>query len=154
MKKVGIIGAGAWGTSLAIAIANAGNSVVIWAHSPASAYSINQHNENRQHLAGVKLPDTITATTDIAAISKSDILLMVVPSQSLRDVCNNLKQAGVDSNIPLVICCKGIEQNTHKLMSEVVAEILPQNPVAILSGPNFAAEVAKGLPTCTTLACA
>jgi glycerol-3-phosphate dehydrogenase (NAD(P)+) len=153
MKKIGIIGAGAWGTALAIACSNANNLILVWSHGAAAAYSINQHNENRQSLAGIKLSENITATTDLVAVCKNDILLLVVPAQSLREVCNNLKKSGIEKSVPLIICCKGIEQQSYKLMSEVVAEILPDNPIAVLSGPNFASEVAKGLPACTTLAC-
>jgi glycerol-3-phosphate dehydrogenase (NAD(P)+) len=153
MKKISIIGSGAWGTALAITSHNAKNDVLLWSHTQASAEAINKDNENRRHLAGIKLPQNIKATHNLKEAVQADILLLVVPSQKLRETCVKISLENLPKKIPLVICCKGIEQGSHKLMSEVVKEILPHNPVAVLSGPNFAAEIAKGLPACATLAC-
>ncbi|MCE3232083.1 MAG: glycerol-3-phosphate acyltransferase [Rickettsiaceae bacterium] len=153
MKKIGIIGAGAWGTALAVSSSNAGNEVLLWSHGEKVVQSINNYHENKRYLSGIKLPASIKATDNLAEVVESDMLLMVIPAQKLREVCLNIKTVFLKNSVPLVICCKGIEQGTRKLMSEVIAEILPDNPVAVLSGPNFAAEIAKGLPACATLAC-
>lgn len=152
MKKTGIIGAGSWGTALAVTSFTAGCEVLVWSRGAEAADSINNSNENSKYLPGIKLPKDIRATTKMADMAACDALLLVVPAQNLHDICNEMKSAAIGKNIPLVICCKGIEQGSLRLMSEVVADILP-NPIAILSGPNFAAEIAMGLPACATIAC-
>ena len=152
MKRVGIVGAGAWGTALAITAARAGSDVTLWALEPEVVASINGRQENEMFLPGVKLPDTVHAVNDLEAMSAQDALLMVAPAQYVGSTCEGLVSAGVDYSLPMVICSKGIEQDSLKLMSEVVAEHSP-NPLAILSGPTFAIEVAKGLPASVTLAC-
>lgn len=153
MKNITIIGGGSWGTALSLAMARGGNHVVIWARNKAVVEAINKNHQNTAYLPDISLPSDIRATSDLAQAAKGDILLLTIPAQTLRDNCQALRDAGIAPHVPLVLCCKGIEQGTQKLMSEVVADVLP-NPVAILSGPNFAREVALGLPTATTLACA
>ena len=152
MKRVGVVGAGAWGTALAITAARAGSEVTLWAREPEVVASINGRGVNEMFLPGVKLPDTIHAVNDLEAMLAQDALLMVAPAQYVGSTCEGLASAGLDSSLPIVICSKGIEQDSLKLMSEVVAEHFP-NPLAILSGPTFAIEVAKGLPALVTLAC-
>ncbi len=152
MDKIGIIGAGAWGTALAQAARRAGRQVVIQAHEPEVAEAINTSHQNPEFLPGVELDSGIRATTDLAEAADADAVLLVAPAQFLRRVCAGLAghwRAGV----PAVICAKGIEQETCALMSEVVAETLPGAPLAVLSGPTFAGEVARGLPAALTLAC-
>ena len=152
MKRVGVVGAGAWGTALAITAARAGSDVTLWAREPEVVASINGRGVNEMFLPGVKLPDTVHAINDLEAILSQDALLMVAPAQYVGSTCEELASAGLDDSLPMVICSKGIEQDSLKLMSEVVAEHFP-NPLAILSGPTFAIEVAKGLPASVTLAC-
>jgi glycerol-3-phosphate dehydrogenase (NAD(P)+) len=152
MKKVGVVGAGAWGTALAITAARAGSDVTLWAREPEVVASINGRGENEMFLPGVKLPDTVHAVNDLEAMLAQDALLMVAPAQYVGSTCEGLASAGLDDSLPIVICSKGIEQDSLRLMSEVVAEHFP-NPLAILSGPTFAIEVAKGLPASVTLAC-
>ena len=152
MKRVGVVGAGAWGTALAITAARAGNIVTLWALEPEVVASINGRQENEMFLPDIKLPDTVHAVNDLEAMLAQDALLMVAPAQYVGSTCEGLASAGLDDSLPIVICSKGIEQNSLKLMSEVVAEYFP-NPLAILSGPTFAIEVAKGLPASVTLAC-
>lgn len=154
MQRIGVIGAGAWGTALAIAATRAGRETRLWAREPAVAQSINRQRENPDYLPGVALPAALTAHTDPREILDfADAVLLVVPAQHLRATCLALAphwRAGV----PAVICSKGIEQGSGLLMSEVAAEVLPSSvPLAALSGPTFAAEVARGLPTAITLAC-
>ena len=152
MKRVGVVGAGAWGTALAITAARAGSDVTLWAREPEVVASVNGRQENEMFLPGVKLPATVHAVNDLEGILKQDALLMVAPAQYVGSTCEGLASAGLDDSLPIVICSKGIEQNSLNLMSEVVAEHFP-NPLAILSGPTFAIEVAKGLPASVTLAC-
>jgi glycerol-3-phosphate dehydrogenase (NAD(P)+) len=152
MQKIGIIGAGAWGTALAATLARAGRDVILWAREAEVVAAIGSGRENKLFLPGIQLPDTVVATGDMAAACRADAVLLVTPSQALRAV---LKQAApLWQAAPAVICAKGIEEKSHALMSEIAAEALPGIPLAILSGPTFAAEVARGLPTAITLACA
>ena len=152
MKKVGVVGAGAWGTALAVTAARAGSEVTLWAREPEVVASINKRQVNEMFLPGVKLPDTVHAVNDLEAMLVQDALLMVAPAQYVRGTCERLASDGVADSLPIVICSKGIEQDSLKLMSEVVAEHFP-NPLAILSGPTFAIDVARGLPASVTLAC-
>ena len=152
MKRIGVVGAGAWGTALAVTAARAGCDVTLWAREPEVVASINERGINEMFLPGIKLPDTVHAVNGLEAMLAQDALLMVAPAQYVGGTCKQLTSAGLDDSLPIVICSKGIEQDSLKLMSEVVAEYLP-NPVAILSGPTFAIEVAKGLPGSVTLAC-
>ena len=151
IKKVGVIGAGAWGTALAIVAQRAGQDVTIYAHETDVASTINQAHENTYFLPGIKISRHICATTDLKKIASCEAIFLALPAQFMRETTAKMKvfwQAGV----PAVICAKGIEQKTGSLLSEIVAETLPDIPLAILSGPTFAIEVAKGLPTAVTLA--
>lgn len=152
MKRIGVVGAGAWGTALAITAARADSKVTLWAREPEVVASINGRGVNEMFLPGIKLPDTVHAVNDLDAMLTQDALLMVAPAQYVGSTCEGLAAAGLDDSLPIVICSKGIEQGSLKLMSEVVSEHLP-NSLAILSGPTFAIEVAKGLPASVTLAC-
>lgn len=155
MQKVSVIGAGAWGTALAATAAAAGRDVQIWALEADVVSAINTTHENSVYLKDVPLDPKITATSDLAkAIDGADMILMVTPAQHMRTVLAQMA-AGFEGPLPpLVLCAKGIEIATGKLLTDVVAEEAPGAPVAVLSGPTFAAEVAKGLPTAVTLSCA
>ncbi|MDA0781005.1 MAG: NAD(P)H-dependent glycerol-3-phosphate dehydrogenase [Rickettsiales bacterium] len=152
ITKIGVLGAGSWGTALAVSMLRTKKEVLIWSRSEAVTSSINNERCNN-YLPDMIIPEGVSSTNNINDVIKCDVLLIVIPAQTIRENCEALKNAGIGKNVPLVICCKGIEIGTEKLMSEVVKEVLPENPIAILSGPNFANEVANGLPTCTTLAC-
>lgn len=152
MKRVGVVGAGAWGTALAVTAARAGSEVTLWAREPEVVASINGRGVNEMFLPGIELPDTVHAINDLGAMLAQEALLMVAPAQYVGSTCEQLASDGLDNSLPMVICSKGIEQHSLKLMSEVVSEHL-LNPLAILSGPTFAIEVAKGLPASVTLAC-
>ena len=153
MKTIGVIGAGAWGTSLAQVLANGGRSVTIWAYEQDVADAINEKHENTTYLKGVPLHHELAATTLIEDIANNDILLLVTPAQHLRKALEDIKDH-IHEDQPIVICAKGIELETGLLLSQVAEEVIPGQPVAILTGPTFAAEVAKGLPTAVTVACA
>ncbi len=154
MKRIGIIGAGAWGTALAMVAGRAGLDVVLQAREADVVDAINREHENPVFLPGVSLDPLIRATTDVAeAAENAEAVLLAVPSQFLRTAIGGLKD-GLGEGVPAVICTKGIEKAGHALMSEIVEEVLSGTPVAVLSGPTFAAEVAADLPTAVTLATA
>lgn len=153
ISSVGIVGGGAWGTALAQTLAIAGRDVVLWAYELETVREINDHHLNRNYLPGVTLEPSIRATGKLAEIANQDIVLLVPPAQNVRDVAAELRPY-FGSGRPAVICAKGIERATGKLMSDVLAEALPEAIPAVLSGPSFAADVARGLPTAVTLACA
>ncbi len=147
--KLGVIGGGAWGTALAQVAAAGGDKVVLWAREADVVASINVTRENSNFLKGVSLSDDIVATGDLADLAPCDALLVVTPAQHMRAVLANTPVG----TRPLVLCAKGIEAETQMLMSEVAAQCCPESAIAVLSGPTFAHEVAKGLPTAITLAC-
>ncbi len=153
MQRIGVIGGGAWGTALAQTLRRAGRDVVVWAREPQVVEAINRRHENPDYLPGVALDPRIHATTEAIDALAADAVLMVTPAQHLRGVCALLAPRW-PTGVPAVICAKGIEQASGLLMHEAVEEALPADvPVAVLSGPTFAAEVVRGLPTAVTLAC-
>ncbi len=152
MTGISIIGAGAWGTALAQLLASKDSAVTLCVRDSKLAAEINDKRTNKTYLPGVKLHAGITATDSLAAALENDILFLVTPAQAVRHTLEALKPKIRPAHI-LVICAKGIEITSGKLMSEVAAEILPQTPCAILTGPNFAHEIAALKPAATTLAC-
>lgn len=153
IETIGIVGAGAWGTALAQVAARAGRRVLIWAREPEVAESINTLHENTLFLKGVPLDPAIRATNRLADLAGVDALLVVTPAQFLRPTLAEFS-GHLPQTTPIVLCSKGIEQGTGLLMTEVCAAVAGAHPIAVLSGPTFAAEVAKGLPTAITMACA
>ena len=152
MKRIGVIGCGAWGTALATVALRAGHSTTLWAREPDVAAAINEAHENRRFLAGVPLDPQIRATTDLSEAVRADLLLLAVPAQHLADTAAIAVQA-TDHAPPAVICAKGIERRTGALMSEAVHRVAPGMRIAVLGGPTFAREVAQGLPAAVSLAC-
>jgi glycerol-3-phosphate dehydrogenase (NAD(P)+) len=153
LNSIGIIGAGAWGTALGQTMRLAGRSVLIWAREGEVVAEIEASHSNFAFLPGVALDLALRATGRLADVAACDVVLMVAPAQHVRAVAVQLAP-DLAAGKPLVICAKGLEQATGKLLGEVVAEALPQVALAVLSGPSFAADVARGLPTALTLACA
>ncbi len=152
--SLGVIGAGAWGTALAITAARAGNTVQLWAYEEEVCAAINNAHHNTLFLPDIPLPQDITATSDLAtACADKEALLIVAPSAFLRPMCEQIK-ALLPADIPLILCTKGIEKETGLLMSEIAEEILPKNPVLALSGPTFADEIARDMPASAAIACA
>ncbi len=147
---IGVIGAGAWGTALAQILSDGHDELWLWAREAEVVEQINTMHENREFLPGAPLRSAIRATNDLARLAACDILLLVTPAQHLRATL----QALGPTSATLVLCCKGIEAETGMLTGEIAAEICPDNPLAVLSGPTFAHEVVRGLPTALTLACA
>ena len=150
--RIAIVGAGAWGCALANSAARAGREVTLWARDPAAVADM-MATRVAPRLPGVLLDERIAATGAVADVAQADAVLLVVPAQDLRVAATALA-AHLASRVPVVACAKGIERGTHKFMTEVIAETLPGAVPAILSGPSFAADVARGLPTAVTLACA
>ena len=149
-QSVAVIGAGAWGTALATVAARAGRSVTLWARNAEHAARIASTRENPR-LPGVRLASDINVTHELANTARADMVLVVTPAQHLRGAVNMLAQH-LTKPVPIVACAKGIEHGTHKFMTEIIAEAAPHAQPAILSGPSFADDVARGLPTAVTLA--
>ena len=153
ISSAGVIGAGAWGTALAQVCARAGLTVTLWAREPEVAEDIAATRINSRFLPGVELDNAIDVTTDLADLSPWDIILAVPPAQHLRSTLTAFSGVARDG-LPVILCSKGVEQGTLCLMTDVLEQTLPQAAPAVLSGPSFAGEVARGLPTAVTLACA
>jgi glycerol-3-phosphate dehydrogenase (NAD(P)+) len=148
-RRIAVLGAGAWGTALAVQAARAGNAVGLWARDPARAAAIAAAQQNETYLPGIPLTGGITATADAAAALEGALFtLLVVPVQHLRAVVAALPE----TSAPLVVCAKGVERDTLRLPLEILADLRPTRPAAVLSGPNFAHEVAKGLPAAAVVA--
>lgn len=153
VMHVGVIGAGGWGTSLAVLANRAASRVTLWTRNPNVVEAIEGHRYNDIYLPGIFIDPAIEVTTDLAKACESDVLILSIPSQFLRSTCIAMSDL-LSPEIPLLISTKGIERGSLMMMSELVSSILTENPIAVLSGPNFADESAKGLPTATTIACA
>jgi glycerol-3-phosphate dehydrogenase (NAD(P)+) len=149
-NSVGVIGAGAYGTALACAVARAGRDVTLYARNAGSAAQM-QATRTNPKLPGVMIDSKITITTDIAVVARAGIILVATPAQNLREAAMALAPC-LKPETPVIACAKGIERGTHLFMTEVIAEAIPHAVPAILSGPNFADDVARGLPTAVTLA--
>lgn len=153
MGHISVIGSGSWGTALAQSLANgSGHAVTLWARDAELASTINTHHENTKYLSDIPLSENITATSNLAEACKSEIILMVTPAQAMREILTNMKPYLSDKQA-LVLCSKGLEVGTGKFMSEVAEDVIPNVKTAILTGPNFAIDIAKGKPAATTLAC-
>uniref|UniRef100_UPI0018E0623F NAD(P)-binding domain-containing protein n=1 Tax=Roseomonas rosulenta TaxID=2748667 RepID=UPI0018E0623F len=149
MSRIAILGAGAWGTALAIQAARAGCEAVLWARDAARAAEIASARENARYLPGVTLPDAVAVTADAAAALRGAAMaLLVMPAQALRAVVSGLPDAAP----PMLLCCKGVEAGSLALPLEVLAALRPGQPAGVLSGPNFAHEVARGLPAAAVVA--
>ena len=150
IQTISVIGAGAWGTALANAAARAGRDVILYGRDTSATEAMTKGGDNPR-LPGIALAKTITATSDLAHAAKADALMLVTPAQHLREAATALRPH-LAANTPIIVCAKGIERGTHKFMTEIVADVLPAAQPAILSGPSFASDVARGLPTAVTLA--
>jgi glycerol-3-phosphate dehydrogenase (NAD(P)+) len=151
--KIAVLGAGAWGVALANVAAQGEDRVALWAHDPAHAAALARDRENRRHLPGLPLAGAVSPTSDLACLRGAEIVFAVVPAQAMRETARAARPFVADG-AAFIICAKGIERDRCKFMSEVVAEEAPQARPVVLSGPSFAADVCKGLPTAVTLAAA
>jgi glycerol-3-phosphate dehydrogenase (NAD(P)+) len=150
-QRIGIVGAGAWGTALANTIASKSRPVVLYARDPAIASEMKKSRTNAARLPGVALNPDVAPTDSIAEAADTDAILLVVPTQSLRAMAASLAPA-LRHAIPVVACAKGIERGSGKFVTEILSETIPLARPAILSGPSFASDVGRGLPTAVTLA--
>lgn len=149
IKKLAVIGGGAWGTALAQVAANGGHDTLLWALEDDVVSAVNKIHENPVYLKGLKLNPAIRATSNFSDLADVDAWLVVTPAQHMRAVLSR----SPCPNMPLILCSKGIEESSGLLLNEVAHQVCPTSPVAVLSGPTFAHEVAAGLPTAVTLAC-
>jgi glycerol-3-phosphate dehydrogenase (NAD(P)+) len=150
--RIGVLGGGSWGTALAVHLARAGHDVPLWLRDADVAAQIAEGGENRAYLPGVAVPVAVTPTTRLAeAVGAVELALIVIPSQFCRDVYRAVR-ASLPARIGLVSATKGLELDTLKRMTEVAAEEAPGHPLAVLSGPSFAIEVAHGQPTAVVVA--
>ena len=153
MARIAVIGGGAFGTAMACVTRRSGNDVLLWALEPEVVDAIDREAANPQFLPGVGLPAGIRATGDLArAVAAADLVLMAVPAQHMRTIATALRPH-LRAGMPVVSCAKGIERDTGLLMPEVLADILPEAVIAVLSGPSFAAEIARDLPCGVVVAC-
>ncbi len=152
IQKIGVIGGGSWGTALAQTARRAGREVIIWALEKEVVHAINENHENPLFLPDIPLDPGLKATGDYGDMSEQDAILLVPPAQHMADVVNELADYDISPNIPLVICSKGIDNKRLSLMAPIVKDAFPDNPVAVLSGPSFASETAKDLPTAVNIA--
>jgi len=148
---ISILGAGAWGTAIAISLSDK-QDVILWTRNKTTFESINRTRESDK-LFGCRIPDSVSVKLAIEEAVNASAIVLAVPTQSLRQVCQQLHDCGLKKDVAIILACKGIERSTLKLPSEIVNEVLPNNQVAIFSGPSFAIEVAKKLPYSMVLAC-
>ena len=152
-NSVMVVGGGAWGTALANLTAGNGVETTLWAREAEVVAAIRRNRENSVYLPGVRLSDALKATSDLSKIGDAEAVMMVVPAQHNRAICVEARRFAKETT-PVILCAKGIETETGLLMTEVLAEVWPDARPAVLSGPSFAIDVARGLPTAVTLACA
>lgn len=149
---IGIIGSGAWGTALANCLSHNNKKVILWCRREEIAKDINNNNKNSNSLPEITLHEDLLATCNLVDVANCDIVLLAVPTQYIRKIANLLSYK-LSEKTPVVLCSKGIERKTLCLPSNIISEFLPSSPIAILSGPTFALEVAMGLHSAVTLAC-
>ncbi|MGR3502370.1 NAD(P)H-dependent glycerol-3-phosphate dehydrogenase [Pseudaestuariivita sp.] len=152
ISTVAVIGAGSWGTALAALACHAGRSVRLWGRDAGVIEAIAERSENPAYLEGVRLPDRMSATTDLpAALHGADVVLLVVPSVAVREACAAMAPH-LAPGVPVAVCAKGIEEGSGLLMTQIAEEELPGHPIGVLSGPTFAAEAIERHPTAATIA--
>jgi glycerol-3-phosphate dehydrogenase (NAD(P)+) len=152
-ERIAVIGAGGWGTALSVIWARQGLAILLCGNNSLRVEELRASRENSAYLPGVNLPEAIDLTSDLHSCANADLIVFVTPSTALRETAARLAEAKINSNAVLLSCIKGIERGTGKRMSEILAEIFPEHAIAVLSGPNLAAEVSRELPTATVLAC-
>ena len=147
-----IVGAGAWGTALAWLWGKDGRRVSLWGHNVNRVTRMQKTRENSDYLPGIKLPETVTVTSELPDCAGADLIVLVAPSTALREIATRLRKVISNPHAALLSCTKGIEHVTGMRMSQILHEAFPEHPIAVLSGPNLAVEIAQGLPTATVIA--
>ena len=151
-KRTAILGAGGWGTALAILWAKQGNEIVLWGHNPERAEQLRATRENTEYLPGATLPESIDVTSDLSQTAGAELVVFVTPSTALRAVSEQLRPH-LSRDAVLLSCTKGIEHGSGMRMTQILSEVLPDHTAAVLSGPNLAVEVSRDRPTATVLGC-
>ena len=151
--NVGIIGAGSWGTALALLLHGNNIPVTLWGHDEHHVLDVANTRMNTAYLPGVEVPKEILMTSLLGDLGECDLLLLVTPSKAIREVAARLSASGVADGAVLLSCTKGVERGSGLRMSEVIGEHFPNHPLAVLSGPSHAEEVARKMPTCVVLGC-
>lgn len=152
-ERTAIIGAGGWGTALAVLWAKQDKEITLWGNDEERADVLRRSRVNETYLPGVALPESVHVTSDLRDCAKAELIVFVTPSVAMRQIATRLRDAGADSRSVLLSCTKGIEHRTGMRMSQILGEIFPGQQVAVMSGPNLAVEVARDLPTATVLGC-
>ncbi len=152
-KSIAVVGAGSWGTALALLLHENGAAVTVWGHDPEAIAKIGELRENQTYLPGVRLPEAVQLTSNLESIKHADLVLLVVPSRAMREIASRLGTIGLCKNTLLLSCTKGVERGSGLRMSEILSETLPGHPIAVLSGPSHAEEVSRGAPTAVVLGC-
>jgi len=147
-----IVGAGAWGTALAWLWGKDGRRVSLWGHNVNRVTRMQKTRENSDYLPGIRLPETVTVTSELPDCAGADLIVLVAPSTALREITIRLRKVISNPHAALLSCTKGIEHVTGMRMSQILHEAFPEHPIAVLSGPNLAVEIAQGLPTATVIA--
>ena len=153
LERIAVIGAGGWGTALSVIWARQGPAISLYGNDPSRIEQLRASRENSAYLPGVSLPEEIGLTSDLHSCAAADLIVFVTRSTALRETAGRLARVKINPQAVLLSCIKGIEHGTGERMSEILAEIFPQHAIAVLSGPNLATEVSRGLPTATVLAC-
>jgi glycerol-3-phosphate dehydrogenase (NAD(P)+) len=153
LRTTAILGTGGWGTALAVLWAKQGKEIVLWGHTADRVEQLKNSRENPDYLPGVAIPSGVRITGDLAECAEADLIVFVTPSVALRSIAQQLQKVTTGHRPTLLSCTKGIEYGTGLRMSEILDEHFPEHRVAVLSGPNLAAEVARDLPTATVLGC-
>jgi glycerol-3-phosphate dehydrogenase (NAD(P)+) len=153
IQRTAIVGAGGWGTALAVLWSKRGNDIILWGNDTGRAEKLRATRENADYLPGVKIPESVRVTSDIGECASADLIVFVTPSKALRSVATRLRAVLSNPSAILLSGTKGIEHGTGMRMSQVLNEIFPDNTIAVLSGPNLAAEISRDLPTAAVLGC-
>jgi glycerol-3-phosphate dehydrogenase (NAD(P)+) len=153
-RHVGIVGAGSWGTALAVLLQENRLPVTVWGHDAAHIAKVAATRENSAYLPGIRLPENLRLTTALEDLAACDLVLLVTPSKAMREVASRLATTALREDAVLLSCTKGVERGSGLRMSEILTECFPRNPVAVLSGPSHAEEVVRKMPTAIVLGCA
>ncbi|MES2571713.1 MAG: NAD(P)H-dependent glycerol-3-phosphate dehydrogenase [Verrucomicrobiota bacterium] len=152
-KNIGVVGAGSWGCALALLLQEKGFPVTVWGHDAGQIEEIAGRRENKAYLPGVAMPETLRFTSELEELSPCDLVLLVTPSKAVREVAARLSTTALGRESVLLSCTKGVERGSGLRMSEILGECFPHNPLAVLSGPSHAEEVARKMPSAIVLGC-
>ncbi len=153
IDKIAILGAGSWGTALAWLWGKKGRRICLWGNNADRVERVQRTRQNDDYIPGLQLPDSVDVTHELRDCTEATLIVFVTPSTALREIAMRLRAVIGDRGSLLLSCTKGIEHGTGMRMSQILSEIFPGHELAVLSGPNLAAEVVRGLPTATVIGC-